>query len=60
MIALKELTEAKQDADGDAVLEEIYSYIVKAADNQNLDLFSGESRDAEVLSSRQSISSKYL
>ena len=45
MIALEELTAVKDEAGEDAVLEEIYSYIVKAAEQQNLDLFSGESRN---------------
>ena len=44
MIALEELTQAKGETGEDPVLEEIYSYIVKAAELQNLDLFSGESR----------------
>lgn len=44
MIALEELTRVREGSDSDPVLEDIYSYIVKAADSQNLDLFSGESR----------------
>ena len=44
MIALKELSEAKRDSGTDSVLDDIYSYIVKAAEIQNIDLFSGESR----------------
>ena len=44
MIALEELSAVKDETDEDAVLEDIYSYIVKAAETQNLDLFSGESR----------------
>lgn len=46
MIALGQLTADREDSDDDPVLEAIYSYIVREAAKQGLDLFSDASRDS--------------
>lgn len=44
LIALKQLTADRTNSDQDPVLDDIYSYIVREAAKQNIDLFSNESR----------------
>ena len=44
IIALKQLTEERQNSDAEPVLDDVYSYMVREAARQNLDLFSNESR----------------
>ena len=44
MIALEQLTSDRENSDIDPVLDDVYSYMVREAARQNLDLFSNESR----------------
>lgn len=44
VIALKQLTADRENSDTDPVLDDVYSYMVREAARQNLDLFSNESR----------------
>lgn len=44
MIALEQLTADRANSEQDPVLDDIYSYIVREAAKQNIDLFSNESR----------------
>lgn len=46
MLALRQLTDTKEQTDEDPILDDIYTYIVKEAASQNLDLFSNESRSS--------------
>ena len=46
MIGLSELTRAKENSEEDPLLEEVYTYMVREAAKQNLDLFSNESRSS--------------
>ena len=45
IIALKQLTDERQNSDTEPILDDVYSYMVREAARQNLDLFSNESRD---------------
>lgn len=45
MIALDQLCADRTDSENDPVLDDIYTYIVREATRQNVDLFSGDSRN---------------
>lgn len=46
LISLQQLTADRANTDQDPVLDDLYSYIVREAAKQNIDLFSNESRQA--------------